>query len=208
MNNHLFDSTQGHKSTHQNVEAEASMEFKKYQAETICLSIKDIDTDMIMPAQFLKVTTKEGLGKHVFFNLRKSDPNFPQFSGQSILVAGQNFGCGSSREHAPWGLKDAGIDVIIASDFADIFKGNAEKNGILPVVLPEAVVQKFLKSGERLSVDLQTQTVTDSDETLYKFEISEFSKKRLLEGLSDMDYLLEFQPKIHHFDDQQKAFGL
>ncbi len=177
--------------------------FKKTKAKTICLPVKDIDTDMIMPAQFLKVTTKEGLGEHVFHNLKKNDPNFPKFEGQSILVTGQNFGCGSSREHAPWGLKDAGIDVIIASDFADIFKGNAEKNEILPIILPEAIVQKFLRSGEDLSIDLENQTVIDSENTTHHFDIAAFTKKRLLEGLSDLDYLLTFSADIESFDQKQ-----
>lgn len=182
--------------------------FKKQQAETIVLNIKDIDTDMIMPAQFLKVTTKEGLGQHVFTNLRKNDPNFPKFSGQSVLVTGKNFGCGSSREHAPWGLKDAGIDVIIASDFADIFKGNAEKNGLLCITLDENIVQKLMHSGEPVSVDLQAQTVIDSDGEVYPFSIADFAKKRLLENLSDLDFLLEYKDQVHAFDRKQKMLGL
>lgn len=188
-------------------QVEQSAPFKKHQAEIITLPVKDIDTDMIMPAQFLKVTSKEGLGQHVFHNL-KSDPNFPEFRGQSILVTGQNFGCGSSREHAPWGLKDAGIDVIIASDFADIFKGNAEKNGILCITLAEEIVQQFLSSGEKLSVDLEAQLVVDEAGAQYPFEIPAFTKKRLLENLSDLDYLMEFKTSAVEFGKRQAALGL
>ena len=207
MNNQLFGIGGPHPSS-SNTTVQQHAPFKKEAAETITLPVKDIDTDMIMPAQFLKVTTKEGLGQHVFFNLRKNDPNFPEFRGQSVLVTGQNFGCGSSREHAPWGLKDAGIDVIIASDFADIFKGNAEKNGILCIVLPEAIVQQFLTSGERLSVDLEAQLVIDEAGTQYPFEIAAFTKKRLLENLSDLDYLLEFKTAAQEFGKRQSALGL
>ncbi len=182
--------------------------FKKEAAEIITLPVKDIDTDMIMPAQFLKVTTKTGLGQHIFHNLKKNDPQFPEFRGQSVLVTGQNFGCGSSREHAPWGLKDAGIDVIIASDFADIFKGNAEKNGILCITLKEAIVQQFLQSGEKLSVDLESQLVIDEAGNQYPFEIPAFTKKRLLEDLSDLDYLLEFKTVTQAFSRRQSSLGL
>ncbi len=173
--------------------------FERFTSQTICLPQKDIDTDLIIPAEFLKTTEREGLGQHVFTNLRKTDPNFPKFEGQRILVTGKNFGCGSSREHAPWALKDAGIDVIIASEFADIFRGNTEKNGILPIILPEEIVQQFLDSEADLAVDLENQVVIDSQGTEHNFEISNFSKKRLLENLSDLDYLLEFLPEIKEF---------
>ena len=207
MNNQLFG-IGGTNNENNKTIIEQQAPFKKEAAETIVLPVKDIDTDMIMPAQFLKVTTKTGLGQHVFHNLKKDDPNFPEFRGQSILVTGQNFGCGSSREHAPWGLKDAGIDIIIASDFADIFKGNAEKNGILCITLEEKIVQQFLKSGERLSVDLEAQLVIDEAGHQYPFEIPSFSKKRLLEDLSDLDYLLDFKHTVQEFSKRQKMLGL
>lgn len=207
MNNQLFG-IGGVNNENRKTTLEQHAPFKKEAAETIVLPVKDIDTDMIMPASFLKVTTKTGLGQYVFHNLRKSDPNFPAFKGQSILVTGQNFGCGSSREHAPWGLKDAGIDIIIASDFADIFKGNAEKNGILCITLEEKIVQQFLQSGERLSVDLEAQLVVDEAGNHYHFEIPSFSKKRLLEDLSDLDYLLNFKPAIKEFSKRQVMLGL
>ena len=156
--------------------------FKRFTSPIVCLPQKDIDTDLIIPGEFLKTTEKKGLGKHVFSNLRKADPDFPKFKEQRILVSGKNFGCGSSREHAPWALKDAGIDVIITSEFADIFKGNAEKNEILPVVLPESTVQKFLASGEDLTIDLENQEIMDREGNIYSFSISNFMKKRLLEA--------------------------
>lgn len=177
----------------------------KFTSKIICLPQKDIDTDLIIPAEFLKTTTKEGLGKNVFFNLKQSDPNFPKFEGQRILVTGKNFGCGSSREHAPWALKDAGIEVIIASEFADIFRGNAEKNGILPIVLDELIVQKFLKSEGDLTIDLENQLVCDLNKNKYEFQITEFAKKRLIENLSDLDYLKKFEKVIENFE-KNKTF--
>lgn len=173
--------------------------FDTFNSRTIRLNIKDIDTDMIIAARYMKGITQEGLGKHLFQNLKDKDPNFPKFDGQRILVAGKNFGCGSSREHAPWALKQAGIDVIISSDFADIFKGNAEKNGILPIVLREDIVQHLLETSENLVIDLKNQKVTDDHEHEYHFDISSFSKKRLLENLSDLDYLLGFKNEIEKF---------
>lgn len=172
--------------------------FRRFISPIIALPLKDIDTDQIIPAEFLKTTSREGLGKQVFINLRKSDPLFPKFEGQRILVTGKNFGCGSSREHAPWALKDAGIDVIISSEFADIFKGNAEKNGLLLITLAEQNVQKLLTK-TTLTIDLGEQFVTDEDGHQYHFDISHFAKKKLVEGLSDLDYLLEYLPQIRAF---------
>ena len=173
--------------------------FKKFTSPVIPLPQKDIDTDLIIPAEFLKTTHREGLGKHVFENIKNLDPSFPKIEGQRILVVGKNFGCGSSREHAPWALKDAEIDVIISSEFADIFRGNAEKNGILPIVLPEDTVQKFISSKKELSVDLENQKIYDSQNGEYWFEISHFAKQRLLHDLSDLDYLIKLLPKIQKF---------
>lgn len=198
MSQHLFNPGQSNQKPIADTVIQSEQTFARFQSEMIALPQKDIDTDLIIPAEFLKTTTKEGLGKHVFSNLRAQDPNFPVFKGQRILIAGQNFGCGSSREHAPWALKDAGIDVIISSEFADIFKGNAEKNGLLPVVLEEAQVQTLLQDQSPVTVDLETQTVTQGD-FIYKFHINSFAKKRLLENLSDLDYLLELQTDIQNF---------
>lgn len=190
--------------------------FEKFSSRVIRLPMKDIDTDIIIPAQFLKTTTKTGLGKNVFFNLRnlpsgESNPDFPmntpEFSGARVVVAGKNFGCGSSREHAPWALKDAGIDVVISSEFADIFKGNAEKNSVLPLVLPEESVQKILDEEDilaEISIDLKNQEVISPSGEVFPFQIESFTKKRFLENMSDLDYLLDLAPKIRAFEKERK----
>ncbi|MEI7510539.1 MAG: 3-isopropylmalate dehydratase small subunit [Candidatus Peregrinibacteria bacterium] len=185
--------------------------FARFSSRVIRIPLKDIDTDIIIPAEFLKTTTKEGLGKQVFKNLRGEGKNFPldraEFSGARIVVAGANFGCGSSREHAPWALKDAGIEVIISSEFADIFKGNAEKNGLLPILLPEETVQKLLNPAdelEELTIDLEKQVVENASGESYHFEISSFSKRRFLENISDLDYILSFQNEIKGFEAKRK----
>ena len=184
--------------------------FAAITSRTIKLDMKDIDTDIIIPAEFLKIITNEGLGKNVFYNLRQNNSDFPmdrpEFKNAKILVAGKNFGCGSSREHAPWALKDAGIDVVISSEFADIFKGNAEKNGVLPVVLGEEIVQKLLQQPElqELTVDLESQRVIEKDGTIHLFEIAAFTKRRFLENLSDLDYLLENRSEIKKFEKKRK----
>ena len=165
----------------------------------LCIPQKDIDTDAIIPATFLKTTKKTGLGKHLFENLRTIDPDFPKIKEQRIIVAGKNFGCGSSREHAPWALKDAGIDVIISSEFADIFRGNAEKNNILLIDLPEEIVQIFLKSKSALTVNLKNQEIVDNLNQKYSFKIPTFIKKKFLENTSDLDYLLTLSKKIKSF---------
>ena len=185
--------------------------FDTFSSRTIQIDMKDIDTDIIIPAAYLKVTTKEGLGENVFHNLRKDNPHFPmdrkEFKNARIVVAGPNFGCGSSREHAPWALKDAGIDVVISSEFADIFKGNAEKNGILLVKLDEEIVNTLLHPENELSeitVNLEEQKIIDLNGTEYSFDISSFSKKRFLKNMSDLDYLLEYAPDIREFEKQRK----
>ena len=191
-------------------------EFAKFSSRAIRLPMKDIDTDIIIPAQFLKITTKTGLGKNVFYNLRNLEngeinPDFQmnqsEFSGARIVVAGKNFGCGSSREHAPWALKDAGIDVVISSEFADIFKGNAEKNGVLPIILSEENVQKLLNAPDilsEISIDLANQEVISSQGEVFPFPIESFTKKRFLENMSDLDYLLDLAPKIRSFESERK----
>lgn len=176
--------------------------FDRFTSKVLCLPQKDIDTDQIIPADFLKTTSCDGLGQHVFSNLKKQDPAFPKFEGQRILVTGKNFGCGSSREHAPWALKDAGIDVVISSNFADIFRGNAEKNGLLLITFPDEIVRSFLSQIE-LTIDLEEQIVVDAVGIEYKFEISGFTKKKLLGSLLDLDYLLGFVPEIQKFTKNQ-----
>ncbi len=150
----------------------------------------DIDTDRIIPARFLKVTSKEGLGQHLFCDW----PDFPREAarGAQILVAGANFGCGSSREHAVWALADFGFRAVIAPSFADIFRGNALKNGLLPIALPQA------PSGE-LTVDLEEQTV-ESASGSQSFTVEPFARKLILAGQDELGYLLGLLPKIEEFE--------
>lgn len=181
------------------------MSFVPFTSLAIKIPQKDIDTDLIIPAKFLKVTTQEGLRDGCFFEFKK-DPHFPmnspKYKEARIVIAGANFGCGSSREHAPWALGQNNISVVIASEFADIFRGNAEKNGILPITLPEEVVQEFLTNEalEKFTIDLPAQKVRDELGNEYSFEVSAFTKKRLLENLSDADYLAQFLPEVREFE--------
>ncbi len=183
------------------------------------LPLVNVDTDMIIPKQFLKTIKRTGLGKALFYELRydmDGNPN-PDFilnrepwTKAEILVAGDNFGCGSSREHAPWALKDFGIRAIIAPSFADIFYNNCFKNGILPITLPEGEVQELMedagKGGNaRMTVDLEAQTVTDSEGRVHRFEIDPFRKHCLLEGLDDIGLTLGKLDRIEAFEARQRA---
>lgn len=159
----------------------------------------NVDTDQIIPKQFLKSVVRTGLGKGLFFDWRK-DPDFvinrPRYRESKILVARANFGCGSSREHAPWALADFGFRVVIAPSFADIFRNNSLKNGFLPVVLKEDEVEAIFEAIERdekpyeLTIDMASQTVRDASGWKASFEIGEFQKKCLLEGLDDVGLTL------------------
>lgn len=159
--------------------------------------IKDVDTDMIIPAQYLTSISRDGFGPHLFVRLRSARPDFyqnqPRFQGASILVADSNFGCGSSREHAVWALLGAGVRVVIAPSFADIFAGNSAKNGLLLVTLPESDVRMLLREADEsdlhLTVDLAAQTVCADDGRLWAFTYDPFRKHCLLNGLDDLDYL-------------------
>ncbi len=180
------------------------MPFEPFTSKAIRIPRKDIDTDLIIPAKYLKVTDKSGLAEGCFAEFKK-DPNFPmhraEFKNAAVVIAGPNFGCGSSREHAPWALTQSGFKAVISSEFADIFKGNAEKNGLLPIVLPTEVVNKLFALEDELfdiTIDLAEQTVTADGET-YHFEINAFAKIRFLEGLSDTDYLAKYTDKIRAF---------
>jgi len=181
------------------------------------LNMVNVDTDAIIPKQFLKTIERTGLGKFLFNDLRftpegAEKPEFvlnkPAYRKASILVAGENFGCGSSREHAPWALNDFGIRAVIAPSFADIFFNNCFKNGILPVVLPKEQVEELMKDAEaglELSIDLNTQTVVGGNRKSYKFEVEPFRKKCLLNGLDDIGLTLEFETKISAFEGGQKS---
>lgn len=162
------------------------------KSKIVTMRQNDIDTDLIIPAEYLTTTSREGLGRHLFARVRD---DFDFESEAEILVAGENFGCGSSREHAAWALKDWGIKAIIAPSFADIFHSNALKNGIVLVVLPAEICAKI--SGE-VEVDLEQQLVRFGGQK-YSFEIDPYRKECLLKGMDDMDYLLSRIDKIKSF---------
>jgi len=170
----------------------------------------NIDTDQIIPKQFLKLVQKSGFGKFLFFNWRydaneniKSDfiLNDSKYNGSKILVAGDNFGCGSSREHAVWALDDYGFSVIISSSFADIFFSNCFKNGLLPISLESKIVEKLLQETNVVEVDLKNQIIKTSLENI-PFEINPHKKKILLEGLDDISQTFQFEDKIFEFEEK------
>lgn len=182
------------------------------------LPLINVDTDMIIPKQFLKTIKRSGLGANLFDELRfdregQEIPDFvlnqPAYRAAEILVAGDNFGCGSSREHAPWAIKDFGIRCVIAPSFADIFFNNCFKNGILPIALPQEQVDQIMRDAERganarVSVDLDAQEITLSDGTLINFDIEPFRKKCLLEGLDDIGLTLEKEDAINSYENGQQ----
>jgi len=179
------------------------------------LPIRNVDTDMIIPKQFLKTIKRTGLGKSLFYEMRydnatgKEIPDFvlnkPQYRKATILVTGDNFGCGSSREHAPWALLDFGIRCVIAPDFADIFYNNCFQNGILPIKLPQSDVDKLLDDAGRganatLSIDLDKQEIRGPDGGVIKFDIDPFRKHCLLNGLDNIGLTLEKSSAISSFE--------
>ena len=179
------------------------------------LDLINVDTDMIIPKQFLKTIKREGLGANLFDEMRfdregNENPDFvlnqPAYREAEILVSGDNFGCGSSREHAPWAIKDFGIRCVIAPSFADIFFNNCFKNGILPIVLPQEQVDVLMKDAEkgsnaRMTIDLEGQTVTTSDGEKFPFEVDAFKKHCLLNGLDDIGLTLEKGTAIDTYED-------
>jgi 3-isopropylmalate/(R)-2-methylmalate dehydratase small subunit len=179
----------------------------------------NVDTDAIIPKQFLKTLTRAGLGKHLFDEMRHLDdgsenPDFvlnkEPYRKASILVAGENFGCGSSREHAPWSLLDFGIRCVIAPSYADIFFNNCFKNGILPIVLPQDQVDKLMEDAEKganaiVTIDLAKQEITRPDGEVIKFEVDQFRKHCLLNGLDDVGLTLEKVERVDAYEDRQKG---
>jgi 3-isopropylmalate/(R)-2-methylmalate dehydratase small subunit len=164
---------------------------EKVEGRAIPLGLKNVDTDVIIPAHWLKTISREGMGKGAFETLRADPDNLfdrPEYKGAPILIAGDNFGCGSSREHAAWALGDLGIRVVIAPSYSDIFSGNAVKNGILPVVLPQAAIDRLMEVAQTdaVHVDLDTQTVTTPFQDRFTFEIDPFRKMCLLGGLDEI----------------------
>jgi 3-isopropylmalate/(R)-2-methylmalate dehydratase small subunit len=187
----------------------------------------NVDTDAIIPKQFLKSIKRAGFGPNLFDEWRYLDPgepgmdpatrkpnpefvlNFPRYKGASVLLARDNFGCGSSREHAPWALEDYGIRAIIAPSYADIFYNNCFKNGILPIVLPAEVVEDLFREtyaveGYRLVIDLDAQTVTTPDGESFAFEVDPGRKHRLVNGLDDIGLTLRFTEKINEYEERRK----
>jgi len=179
------------------------------------LPIVNIDTDMIIPKQFLKTIKRTGLGKNLFFEMRYDDNgneikdfilNQEPHNQSKILIAGKNFGCGSSREHAPWALLDFGITCVISSSYADIFYSNCFKNGILPIILPEEKIKElseYSKRKEEISIDLKEEKIIFGNSEI-KFDIDPFKKKCLLEGLDDIALSLAKKEKITTFEENLK----
>lgn len=179
----------------------------------------DVDTDQIIPKQFLKSISRTGFEAGLFFDWRfradgSPDPDFvlnqPRFQGASILVSGRNFGTGSSREHAPWALQQFGFRAVIAPSFADIFRNNCYQNGVLPVMLPEPIVRQLLdraaaEPGYKLTIDLDNQTVADARDTLASFDIDPAIKHRLLHGLDDIGLTLQHAADIAAFEHRRPA---
>ena len=189
--------------------------FDKLKSIPAYLPIVNIDTDMIIPKQFLKTIKRTGLGKNLFFEMRYDDQgnkieefilNKDPFNKSKILIAGKNFGCGSSREHAPWALLDFGITCVISSSYADIFYNNCFKNGILPIILEDEKIKQiseYSNRKEEIEVDLKNQKIVfGNNET--KFELDAFKKKCLLEGLDDIALSLEKTDKIISFEKNLK----
>jgi 3-isopropylmalate/(R)-2-methylmalate dehydratase small subunit len=186
----------------------------KFSSRVVPLPHENVDTDQIIPARFLKTTVKEGMGRLLLFDWRYDSagnprPEFvlnqPELAGAKILLAGDNFGCGSSREHAPWALADFGFRVIISTSFADIFRGNCLKNGILPIVVDPASHEKLFRlTAERpegeIAIDLEAQTLKAQDGEALKFPIDPFSKRCLLENVDELGYLLRYLDLINSYE--------
>ena len=189
--------------------------FNKLKSIPAYLPIINIDTDMIIPKQFLKTIKKNGLGKSLFFEIRYDDNEKPisdfilnkePYSNSKILIVGKNFGCGSSREHAPWALLDFGITCVISSSFADIFYNNCFKNGMLPIILGEKQIEELIQYSERkenIEISLTEQEIIFGNKRI-KFEIDPFKKKCLLDGLDDIALSLEKSEKISSYENELK----
>ena len=193
--------------------------FEKLQGIAAPMPLVNIDTDMIIPKVFLKSIARTGFGKNLFDEMRYNRDgteiedfvlNKPQYRDTQILIAGDNFGCGSSREHAPWAIADFGIKCVVSTSFADIFFNNCFKNGILPIVLPQEQVDILMADAEkganaRMTVDLEAQEITTSDGETIAFEVDAFKKHCLLEGLDDIGLTMEKKASIDAFEAQAAA---
>jgi 3-isopropylmalate/(R)-2-methylmalate dehydratase small subunit len=192
---------------------------KKFTGSIVAIPNNDIDTDQIIPARFLKTTDKQGLGANCFSDWRynadgtpKSDfvLNKPEYQGAKVLIAGNNFGCGSSREHAPWALLGAGLQAVVSTDFADIFKGNALKNGLLPIIVDEETQQQLISLAQEdpttvVTVDLATQSLILPDGRAVQFPIDGFSKYCLLNGVDQLGFLLGQEERIVAYESGNPA---
>jgi len=184
--------------------------FTPFESRMVLIARDNIDTDQIIPARFLKTISKVGLGDQLFCDWRydadgKPKPDFvlnkPESKTRQVLLAGDNFGCGSSREHAPWALTQYGFRAVISTSFADIFKGNSLKNSLLPIVVPADVHAELLKNPEApVKVDLPSQTLTLASGRSVKFPVDEFAKHCLLEGIDELGYMLQQEPAIAAFE--------
>jgi len=185
------------------------------KSKIIPIPRKDIDTDLIIPATYLKTTVRTGMANYLFQGLRIMYPKFPlnleKYDKAEIMVTGENFGCGSSREHAAWAIADWGIKAIIAPSFSDIFYSNALKNKILPIMLDEKIVNRIFKDEKcaksyKIEIDIEKQIITLPDGEKYGFNIDPYRKKCFIEGMDDMDYLLKNIKEIMDFKNNQKVF--
>lgn len=196
------------------------MGFTTLKSTAVPLPIENIDTDQIIPARFLKATTREGFGDNLFRDWRFDSNDQPKadfvlnddtFSGK-VLVAGKNFGCGSSREHAAWAIKDYGFAVVVSSFFADIFKGNSLNNGLLPVQVSESFLAELMETVEKdpsaeITVDLEAETITnETSGNSETFEINAYKKMCLIKGYDDIDYILSGKSEIEAFEKQRVVF--
>ena len=193
--------------------------FTTLNSHMVAIPTENIDTDQIIPAVFLKTISKKGLGKNCFYHWRyledgSPNPDFalnqPEAQGAKILLAGDNFGCGSSREHAPWSLMDYGFQTIISTSFADIFRNNSLKNGLLPVIVDEETHTQLLSlvaedPSTTVSIDLETQTLTMPDGRRVTFPIDDFSKTCMLEGLDQLGYLLKQSERVTAYENAHPA---
>jgi 3-isopropylmalate/(R)-2-methylmalate dehydratase small subunit len=188
--------------------------YTPFQSHAALLSVENVDTDQIIPARFLKITDKVGIGDHLFQDWRYNDDGSPKAdfvlnqapaNTAQILVAGNNFGCGSSREHAPWALRGFGFRAVVSSSFADIFQNNALKNGLLPIIVPEAELKKIfgiiqVDAGAVFGVDLAAQTFTLPNGIVVSFPITAFSKHCLLNGVDELGYILQQESAIRAYE--------
>lgn len=187
--------------------------FIEITSKAIPVALDEVDTDQIIPAEFLTSVSRDGYGQNLFCGLRQRDSSFPlndsRYEKREIMLVGKNFGCGSSREHAVWALTGYGLKVIIGKSFADIFKSNSAKNGLLLIVLPEPIVDELVEVAQRddsfsLTVSLEHQKITLADGTTHAFEYDSFSKHCLLSGLDDIDYICSKKKEVVQFRIKQE----